>query len=56
LDWEPIRIKEQTLRVQPLAMVGHIILDDAEAHWLMGCFKCTGWWRRPIYHSDSRDT
>lgn len=48
LDWEPIRIKEEMLRFQPLPSVGHIVLDDAEAHWLLGCFKSTGWWRRTI--------
>ncbi|MFI0940768.1 DUF4365 domain-containing protein [Streptomyces sp. NPDC021020] len=48
LDWEPIPIQEWMLRFSPIPMVGHIILDDAEAHWLMSCFKSTGWWRQPI--------
>ncbi|MFG2926968.1 DUF4365 domain-containing protein [Streptomyces achromogenes] len=48
LDWEPVPIEETMLRFRPIPSVGHIILNDAEAHWLMGCFKSTEWWRRPI--------
>lgn len=48
LDWEPVRIQEPMLRFAPIPSVGHIILDIAEAHWLMSCFRSTEWWRRPI--------
>ncbi|MFE7181229.1 DUF4365 domain-containing protein [Streptomyces erythrochromogenes] len=47
LDWEPVRIQEQMLRLELIPSIGDIILDGAEAHWLMGCFKSTEWWRRP---------
>ncbi|GLF94057.1 DUF4365 domain-containing protein [Streptomyces yaizuensis] len=53
LDWEPVRIQEGMLRFHPIATIGHIILDTAEAHWLMSCFKSTEWWRRPIEHHNS---
>ncbi|WP_190189804.1 DUF4365 domain-containing protein [Streptomyces minutiscleroticus] len=52
LDWEPIPIQERMLRFEPIPSIGHIILDDAEAYWLMGCFKSTEWWRRPIGQHD----
>ncbi len=56
LDWEPVRIQEGMLRFEPIPWVGNVILDIAEAHWLMGCFKSTEWWRRPIDHRDSTGT
>ncbi|WP_234386052.1 DUF4365 domain-containing protein [Streptomyces lydicus] len=52
LDWEPVPIQEEMLRFWPIPSVGHVILDIAEAHWLMGCFKSTEWWRRPIKQPD----
>ncbi|WP_175412741.1 DUF4365 domain-containing protein [Streptomyces sp. TRM64462] len=52
LDWEPVPIQERMLRFEPIPSVGHVILDTAEAHWLMGCFKSTEWWRRPIEQRD----
>ncbi len=51
LDWDPVRIQEQMLRLDLLPSIGDIILDSAEAHWLMGCFKSTEWWRRPVEES-----
>ncbi|MFG3196570.1 DUF4365 domain-containing protein [Streptomyces sp. NPDC048208] len=48
LDWQPVPIQEWMLRLGPIPFVRDIILDSAEAHWLMGCFKSTEWWRRPI--------
>ncbi|MFF9900944.1 DUF4365 domain-containing protein [Streptomyces longispororuber] len=48
LDWEPVRIQERMLHFEPLPSVGNVILDIAEAHWLMGCFRSTEWWRRPV--------
>lgn len=53
LDWEPVPIQEEMLRFWPIPSVGQVILDIAEAHWLMGCFKSTEWWRRPIEQPDS---
>ncbi|MFF9107145.1 DUF4365 domain-containing protein [Streptomyces sp. NPDC014805] len=53
LDWEPVPIQERMLRFQPIPSVGQVILDIAEAHWLMGCFKSTEWWRRPLEQPDS---
>ncbi|WP_344599254.1 DUF4365 domain-containing protein [Streptomyces glaucus] len=52
LDWEPVAIEEWMLHFKPIPFIGPIILDEAEAHWLMGCFKSTGWWRRPIEQPD----
>ncbi|MFI6489375.1 DUF4365 domain-containing protein [Streptomyces sp. NPDC050564] len=52
LDWEPVPIQELMLRFEPIPSVGDVILDIAEAHWLMGCFKSTEWWRRPIEQRD----
>ncbi|MFE2290246.1 DUF4365 domain-containing protein [Streptomyces sp. NPDC059452] len=51
LDWEPVRIQERMLCFSPIPMIGDVILDSAEAYWLMGCFKSTEWWRRPIGQS-----
>ncbi|WP_237538542.1 hypothetical protein [Streptomyces sp. SID486] len=48
LDREPVRIQEQMLRLGLIPSSGGVILDDAEAHWLMGCFKSTEWCRRPV--------
>ncbi|CAL9564795.1 hypothetical protein SUDANB9_04684 [Streptomyces sp. enrichment culture] len=48
LDWSPVRVRESMLRFEPIPMIGDVILDSAEAHWLMGCFKSTEWWRRPV--------
>lgn len=48
LDWEPVRIREEMLRFDPIPMIGTVILNRAEAHWLMGCFKSTEWWRRTV--------
>ncbi|MCQ0023939.1 hypothetical protein M4914_13905 [Streptomyces somaliensis DSM 40738] len=48
LAWEPVRIQEQVLRLDLIPSIGDVILDGAEAHWLMGCFKSTEWWRRPV--------
>ncbi|KUL36364.1 hypothetical protein ADL22_24800 [Streptomyces sp. NRRL F-4489] len=48
MDWEPLAIREGMLRFKPIPLIGDAILDEAEAHWLMGCFKSTEWWRRPI--------
>ncbi|MET9763076.1 DUF4365 domain-containing protein [Streptomyces sp. NPDC006372] len=53
LDWEPVHIQEGMLHFGPIPSVGQVILDIAEAHWLMGCFKSTEWWRRPIEQPDS---
>ncbi|MDF0371375.1 MULTISPECIES: DUF4365 domain-containing protein [Streptomyces] len=55
LDWEPVHIQEGMLRFEPIPWVGNVILDIAEAHWLMGCFKSTEWWRRPIDPRDSAE-
>ncbi|MGW3494018.1 DUF4365 domain-containing protein [Streptomyces sp. NPDC001020] len=52
LDWEPVAVQEQMLRFRPIPHVGDVILDAAEAHWLLSCFKSTEWWRRPIEQSD----
>lgn len=52
LDWKPVAIQERMLRFEPIPSVGDVILDIAEAHWLMGCFKSTEWWRRPIERCD----
>lgn len=51
LDWHPVRVQERMLRFDPIPMIGDVILDSAEAHWLMGCFKSTEWWRRPVERS-----
>ncbi|MFC0600198.1 DUF4365 domain-containing protein [Streptomyces palmae] len=48
LDWYPVRIQEPMLRFWPIPSIGGTILNEAEAHWLMGCFKSTEWWRRPV--------
>lgn len=53
LEWEPVPIQEGMLRFQPIPSVGQVVLDIAEAHWLMSCFKSTEWWRRPIEQPDS---
>ncbi|MFD8594491.1 DUF4365 domain-containing protein [Kitasatospora sp. NPDC059646] len=51
LDWEPFRITESMLHLEPLPMlgpipkIGGIVLDSAEAHWLTACFKTTEWTR-----------
>ncbi|MGK4582746.1 hypothetical protein [Kitasatospora sp. HPMI-4] len=47
LDWDPVPVQEWMLRFGLIPSIGDIILDEAEAHWLMGCFKATEWWRRP---------
>ncbi|MTE21223.1 DUF4365 domain-containing protein [Streptomyces sp. TRM43335] len=52
LDWEPVPVQEWMLRFEPIPSIGHVILDLAEAHWLMGCFKSTEWWRRPAERHD----
>ncbi|GAA2972613.1 hypothetical protein GCM10020227_46580 [Streptomyces flavovirens] len=52
LDWDPVRVDERMLRFVPIPMIGHVILNNAEAHWLAGCFASTEWWRRPVEHSD----
>ncbi|GLW16265.1 hypothetical protein Stsp01_30080 [Streptomyces sp. NBRC 13847] len=52
LDWDPVRIQERMLRFGPIPMIGSVILNSAEAHWLMGCFKSTEWWRRPVEYGD----
>ncbi|MFJ1915103.1 hypothetical protein ACIOGX_24600 [Streptomyces sp. NPDC088147] len=52
LDWDPVRVQEGMLRFDPIPMISSVILNDAQAHWLMGCFKSTEWWRRPIEQSD----
>ncbi|MFJ6842711.1 DUF4365 domain-containing protein [Streptomyces griseoluteus] len=52
LDWDPVRVQESMLRFFPVPMIGNVILNSAEAHWLMGCFKSTEWWRRPAEQSD----
>lgn len=51
LDWDPVRVQERMLRLDPIPMIGSVILNSAEAHWLMGCFKSTEWWRRPVEQS-----
>ncbi|MFG2650202.1 DUF4365 domain-containing protein [Streptomyces sp. NPDC048436] len=51
LDWDPVRVQERMLRFDPIPMIGNVILNSAEAHWLMGCFKSTEWWRRPAEQS-----
>ncbi|MFE1349873.1 hypothetical protein ACFW57_35385, partial [Streptomyces sp. NPDC058757] len=51
LDWSPVRIQEHMLRLDLIPSIGNVILDSAEAHWLMGCFKSTEWWRRPLQGS-----
>ncbi|MGI5445217.1 hypothetical protein ACQEVM_05625 [Streptomyces sp. CA-243310] len=50
-DWDPVRIQERMLRLDLVPSIGPLILDTAEAHWLMGCFKSTEWWRRPAEQS-----
>ncbi|MFI6584743.1 DUF4365 domain-containing protein [Embleya sp. NPDC050493] len=52
LDWDPVPVQERMLRFEPIPSIGNVILNTAEAHWLMGCFKSTEWWRRPIGQSD----
>ncbi|GAQ57832.1 DUF4365 domain-containing protein [Streptomyces sp. LBUM 1476] len=53
LDWVPIRIQEHMLYFEPIPFIGDVILDTSEAHWLMGCFKSTEWWRRPLAEPDT---
>lgn len=47
LDWEPVRIQERMLRLGLIPSIGDLVLNEAEAYWLMGRFKATEWWRRP---------
>lgn len=53
-DWDPVPIQERMLRLDLIPSIGPLILDTAEAHWLMGCFKSTEWWRRPVDRSAMR--
>ncbi|EME97942.1 DUF4365 domain-containing protein [Streptomyces mobaraensis NBRC 13819 = DSM 40847] len=48
LDWAPVRISEDMLRFGPFfPHIGDVVLAEAEAHWLIACFKTSEWWRRP---------
>ncbi|MFE2073321.1 DUF4365 domain-containing protein [Streptomyces misionensis] len=52
LDWDPVCVQKEMLRFDPIPMISTAILNSAEAHWLMGCFASTEWWRRSLEQTD----